>query len=85
MAAGKLNVELDSRFANRKDEIGQISRAVQKLKQDLTNVITEIKDNSKELLGSSEVLNEKTSASMEHISQIERAVDEIAQGAGSQA
>ena len=85
VAAGKLNVELDSRFANRKDEIGQISRAVQKLKQDLTNVITEIKDNSKELLGSSEVLNEKTSASMEHISQIERAVDEIAQGAGSQA
>ena len=85
VAAGKLNVELDSRFANRKDEIGQISRAVQKLKQDLTNIITEIMDNSKELLGSSEVLNEKTSASMEHISQIERAVDEIAQGAGSQA
>ena len=85
VAAGKLNVELDSRSANRKDEIGQISRAVQKLKQDLTNVITEIKDNSKELLGSSEVLNEKTSASMEHISQIEHAVDEIAQGAGSQA
>ena len=85
VAAGKLNVELDSRSANRKDEIGQISRAVQKLKQDLTNVITEIMDNSKELLGSSEVLNEKTSASIEHISQIERAVDEIAQGAGSQA
>lgn len=85
VAAGKLNVELDSRSANRKDEIGQISRAVQKLKQDLTNVITEIKDNSKELLGSSEVLNEKTSASMEHISQIEHAIDEIAQGAGSQA
>lgn len=85
VATGKLNVELDSRSANRKDEIGQISRAVQKLKQDLTNVITEIKDNSKELLGSSEVLNEKTSASMEHISQIEHAVDEIAQGAGSQA
>ena len=85
VATGKLNVELNSKFAERKDEIGQISRAVQKLKQDLTNVITEIKDNSKELLGSSEVLNEKTSASMEHISQIERAVDEIAQGAGSQA
>ena len=85
VAAGKLNVELDSRSANRKDEIGQISRAVQKLKQDLTNVITEIMDNGKELLGSSEILNEKTSASMEHISQIERAVDEIAQGAGSQA
>ena len=85
VAAGKLNVELGRGFAKRKDEIGQISRAVQKLKQDLTNVITEIMDNSKELLGSSEILNEKTSASMEHISQIERAVDEIAQGAGSQA
>lgn len=85
VATGKLNVELSSKFADRKDEIGQISRAVQKLKQELTNVITEIMGNSKELHESSELLHEKTSASMEHINQIERAVDEIAQGAGSQA
>lgn len=85
VAAGKLNVELDSRFENRKDEIGQISRAVQKLKQELTTAISEIMGNSKELHKSSELLEEKTNASMEHINQIERAVDEIAQGAGSQA
>lgn len=85
VAAGKLNVELNSRFADRKDEIGQISRAVQKLKQELANVITEIMGNSKELHESSSLLDEKTNASMEHINQIERAVDEIAQGAGSQA
>lgn len=85
VATGKLNVELNSKFAERKDEIGQISRAVQKLKQELTSVITEIMGNSKELHESSELLDEKTSASMEHINQIERAVDEIAQGAGSQA
>ena len=85
VAAGKLNVELNSKFAERKDEIGQISRAVQKLKQELTSVITEIMGNSKELHESSELLHEKTNASMEHINQIERAVDEIAQGAGSQA
>lgn len=85
VATGKLNVELNSKFAERKDEIGQISRAVQKLKQELTSVITEIMGNSKELHESSELLHEKTNASMEHINQIERAVDEIAQGAGSQA
>lgn len=85
VATGKLNVELNSKFAERKDEIGQISRAVQKLKQELTSVITEIMGNSKELHESSSLLDEKTSASMEHINQIERAVDEIAQGAGSQA
>ena len=85
VATGKLNVELNSKFAERKDEIGQISRAVQKLKQELTSVITEIMGNSKELHESSELLHEKTNASMEHITQIERAVDEIAQGAGSQA
>lgn len=85
VATGKLNVELNSKFAERKDEIGQISRAVQKLKQGLTSVITEIMGNSKELHESSELLHEKTNASMEHINQIERAVDEIAQGAGSQA
>lgn len=85
VATGKLNVELNSKFAERNDEIGQISRAVQKLKQELTSVITEIMGNSKELHESSELLHEKTNASMEHINQIERAVDEIAQGAGSQA
>lgn len=85
VATGKLNVELNSKFAERKDEIGQISRAVQKLKQEITTVITEIMGNSKELHESSELLHEKTNASMEHINQIERAVDEIAQGAGSQA
>lgn len=85
VATGKLNVELNSKFAERKDEIGQISRAVQKLKQELTSVITEIMGNSRELHESSELLHEKTNASMEHINQIERAVDEIAQGAGSQA
>lgn len=85
VATGKLNVELNSKFVERKDEIGQISRAVQKLKQELTSVITEIMGNSKELHESSELLHEKTNASMEHINQIERAVDEIAQGAGSQA
>lgn len=85
VATGKLNVELNSKFAERKDEIGQISRAVQKLKQELTSVITEIMGNSKELHESSELLHEKTNTSMEHINQIERAVDEIAQGAGSQA
>lgn len=85
VATGKLNVELNSKFAERKDEIGQISRAVQKLKQELTSVITKIMGNSKELHESSELLHEKTNASMEHINQIERAVDEIAQGAGSQA
>lgn len=85
VATGKLNVELNSKFVERKDEIGQISRAVQKLKQELTSVITEIMGNSKELHESSSLLDEKTNASMEHINQIERAVDEIAQGAGSQA
>ena len=85
VATGKLNVELNKKYSGRKDEIGQISRAVQKLKQEMTTVITEIMGNSKELHESSSLLDEKTSASMEHINQIERAVDEIAQGAGSQA
>ena len=85
VATGKLNVELSSKFADRKDEIGQISRAVGKLKIELTSVITDIMHNSDELHNSTELLHEKTKESIEHINQIERAVDEIAQGAGSQA
>ena len=85
VATGKLNVELNKKYSGRKDEIGQISRAVEKLKTELTTVITDIMHNSEELHNSTELLREKTTESTDHINQIERAVDEIAQGAGSQA
>ena len=85
VAAGKLNVELDEKYIKRKDEIGQICGAVQKLKDELSTIITDIVDNSDELHHKTNELTDRTGESIEQIGQIEHAVGDIAQGAGDQA
>ena len=85
LSEGKLNVNLDEKVLKRKDELGIIGRAIQKLKDELTGIITGIKEQSNELNSSSVYLQEKAAASAEHVTQVERAVEEIADGAGNQA
>ena len=85
VSKGKLNIELSEKALKRKDEIGNINRAIQSLKQELLNIISNIMQQSGELHESSDRLNEGAAESSEHIMQVERAVEEIAQGAGGQA
>ena len=85
LSQGNLNVELKEKALKRKDEIGNINRAVGDLKRELLKIITSIKEQSDELRQSSDRLNDGAKGSSEHIVQVERAVEEIAQGAGNQA
>ncbi len=85
VAKGKLNVELNEAALKRKDEVGNISNAIMQLKTELTEIIVNIKEQSKALNDSSADLSEKAVTVSEHIVQVERAVEEIAQGAGGQA
>lgn len=85
VAKGKLNVQLNESTLKRKDEVGHISRSILMLKTELTEIIGNIKDQGKALSDSSVYLSEKAEASADHISQVERAVEEIAQGATGQA
>lgn len=85
VSKGKLNIELSDKALKRKDEIGNINRAIQSLKQELLGIISNIMQQSGELHESSDRLNEGATESSEHIMQVERAVEEIAQGAGGQA
>lgn len=85
LSEGKLNVQLSEAQLKSKDEIGDISRAINKLKSNLTDIISAIKDDSNTLLSASEQLSEKTSDTSNHVEQMEKAVGEIAIGAGSQA
>ena len=85
LSEGKLNVHLSDAQLKSKDEIGDISRAIQKLKSNLTDIISSIKNDSNTLLNASEQLSEKTSDTSNHVEQMEKAVGEIAIGAGSQA
>ena len=85
LSEGKLNVHLSESQLNSKDEVGDICRAVDKLKVNLTDIITSIKNDSNTLLNSSEALSERTADTSNHMEQMEKAVGEIATGATSQA
>ena len=85
VAKGKLNVQLNESTLKRKDEVGHISRSIMTLKTELVEIIESIKDQGKALSDSSLYLSEKAETSADHISQVERAVEEIAQGATGQA
>lgn len=85
VAKGKLNTQLNEASLKRKDEVGHISRSIMTLKTELMEIIGNIKDQGKALSDSSVYLSEKAETSADHISQVERAVEEIAQGATGQA
>lgn len=85
VAKGKLNTQLNEASLKRKDEVGHISRSMMTLKTELTEIIGNIKDQGKALSDSSVYLSEKAETSADHIGQVERAVEEIAQGATGQA
>lgn len=85
VAEGKLNVNIDQRILSRKDEIGKIGQAISRLKAKQIEIIANIKEQSNELNNASTYLSEKTNVGSDHIRQVERAVEEIALGAGNQA
>lgn len=85
LSEGKLNIHLDDKLLDEKDEIGDICRAIEKMKENLSGIIATIKEDSSILLDASDKLREKTDVTTEHVEQMEKAVNEIAVGAGSQA
>lgn len=85
VAEGKLNVELDERITARRDEIGHITRAIAKLKEEQTAIIQTMKEQSTALNTASEYLNQKTTETATTVSQVEKAVEEVAEGATNQA
>ncbi|MBD5513792.1 MAG: methyl-accepting chemotaxis protein [Lachnospiraceae bacterium] len=85
LSEGKLNIHIEDKVLEEKDEIGDICRAIDKMKVNLSGIINTIKEDSVVLLDASEKLREKTDVTTEHVEQMEKAVNEIAIGAGSQA
>ncbi len=75
---------LDS-FTGRKDEIGTIVAATRHLTTSITDVVTELQRKSKELYSTSENLSDIASQTLNNVSQVDIAVQEIAEGATNQA
>lgn len=75
----------EEKMAKRKDEIGSIARNIFTMREELMNVVGQVKEESTYLNEASEGLAINTKETGEAVGQVERAVGEIADGANSQA
>jgi len=85
VSKGNLSIELEPKYMNRKDEIGNICRYVEKLRQELITIVGGLQTQSGTLNESSARLEMTASNASEAVAQVERAIHEIADGAASQA
>lgn len=85
VASGEMNITLADKFANRKDEVGNIARSLRSLVNNISAIVRKVKNTSKELDDCSREFNTSFDSINETIKGIDIAVDEIANGATSQA
>lgn len=79
------NSQAQKKMSARRDEIGAMSRAVDSLRAAFVRVIGEITEQSGALFQASERMNQKAETVCTTVEQVDRAVQEIADGATSQA
>lgn len=85
VAKGDLGVEPDKKLLARKDEIGDLSKALGSLRNELRNILGRISDNIELIQGSSEGLEKMATETVETMRSVEGAVMDIARGADEQA
>ena len=85
VAEGNLAVQIDKKVLASKDETGDILRAIRELRDKLAGIVGHIVDKSNEVKESSDMLSAGTAESSIAVEQVEKAVNEIADGATSQA
>ena len=77
--------ENQKKLDQRKDETGQMIKAIGKLREELVKAFVHIGGQSKQLYEAIDFLNNRAAESNESILQVERAVGEVAEGTSSQA
>lgn len=85
MAKGNLLVEIDEKLAAKNDEIGVLSKSTVSLRDNLKAIIGTIIDNSDKLVNSSIELNDNAAKTSEYMEQVKCNIEDIANGASSQA
>lgn len=85
VAMGNLNVQIDKKNLQRKDEIGDLSRAIDTLKTDLRSVIGGISESTNLLISSSDSLEQTSHQTFENMDYVMQSVDTITTSAISQA
>ncbi|MDD6069198.1 MAG: methyl-accepting chemotaxis protein [Clostridiales bacterium] len=85
VATGNLNVTLNQKHMQRKDEVGDLTRAIGKLQTDLRNIIGGISDSTNQLIKASDTLEQTSHQTFENMDHVKKSVDTITSGAVSQA
>lgn len=85
LAKGNLAYTVDSVILNRKDEIGDMGRGVKECIISLRDIVCGIQEHSREVLASGDNLETVATRSSQNAAEIAHAVDDISQGAVSQA
>ena len=85
VSSGNLNVRQNRKLLHRKDEIGNLSRAVHSLQEELCKIIGDIKDSTDTLLDASNTLEETSQDTHNSIGEVNHAMDTITGGANRQA
>lgn len=85
VAEGKLDFEMHEKMLRRADEIGEMSNSIQGLINEFKGILTDLTDSSAELEQFSNEFETSFDMISENISNINIAVDEVANGATSQA
>lgn len=76
---------IQAKLNSKKDETGRISRALDSLRLALVNVVGTIKEKSDNVMYAADALNTDAAETSTTMEQVEKAVNDIAQGAASQA
>lgn len=85
VAAGELGVQINEQLLLRKDEIGDLSKAINFLKKELTSILKQIIDNTNKLSISSDDLKAESQNTNITMQQVEIAVNAISDNANEQA
>lgn len=85
VAAGNLKTSIDKHLLKKDDEVGDLSRAILQLQQEMTQSLESIADNSKAVLAASGALEGTARNTTSSIREVENAVSSIAQSASLQA
>lgn len=85
LADKDLRIEVDKKYVNRGDEIGDIAKGLEAVQVSLHKIITDLQDSAYSLNGESENFSSKLDLISDGINNINIAVEEIAKGATDQA
>lgn len=85
LAEGNLNVKIDKKLLNRKDELGSIAHALDNLVGELSTIINHVQKSADDLMKSGQSLDEMAERVNANALEISKAVEDISAGAVSQA